>query len=358
MAATMTDTDPAEPLDATALRRLYDTLPDGVLVADADGTIVVANAPARRMLGEELAGRSLAELPLQDSDGREWYAVNRPYDGLASRAGLPEQSWLLPNGREVLVTTRISRTRRGGPVRTVALVVRSGRGRARLDRERSDLVATVAHELRSPLTGVKGFVTTLLSKWDRLNDEQKKLMLTTVSSDSERLSRLITELLDVARIDTGRLPLYPRDVPVGRAVDRVVESVGAATTRTILTEHADPDAVVRADADKLAQVLTNLVENAVRHGEGRVRVTTRPISTPIAGVEVVVDDEGEGIPEEIRARIFTKFWKHGASGGSGLGMYIVHGLTRAHGGTVEVGDAPGGGARIVVRWPAEEPVAG
>jgi signal transduction histidine kinase len=350
--------DPADALDAGELRRLYDTLPDGVVVADAHGQVVVANAPARRMLGDQLVGRRLEELPLQDSDGRDWFAVNRPYDGLASRAGLPEQSWLLPDGREVLVTTRLSREHRGGPVRSVALVVRSGRGRARLDRERSDLVATVAHELRSPLTGVKGFVTTLLSKWDRLNDEQKKLMLHTVSADSERLSRLIAELLDVARIDTGRLPLYPRDVPIGRAVDRVVGSVQAATTRTIVTEHADPEAVVRADPDKLAQVLTNLVENAVRHGEGEVRVTTRPLDTPFAGVDVVVDDQGDGIPEEIRARIFTKFWKHGTSGGSGLGMYIVHGLTRAHGGTVDIADAPGGGARIVVRWPAEEPSAG
>ena len=110
------------------------------------------------------------------------------------------------------------------------MVIRSGRGRARLDRDRSDLVATVAHELRSPLTGVKGFVGTLLSKWERLNDEQKKLMLTTVHSDSERLSRLITELLDVARIDTGRLPLYPREVDTVTLVERCVESVRAGTT--------------------------------------------------------------------------------------------------------------------------------
>jgi signal transduction histidine kinase len=341
--------------DAADLHRLCDALPDGVVVADADGQVVLANRTARRMLGERLVGRRLEALPLQDSEGQDWYAVNRPYDGLASRTGLPEQSWLQPDGREVLVTARLERERRGGPVRSVALVIRSARGRARLDRERSDLVATVAHELRSPLTGVKGFVTTLLRKWDRLNDEQKKLMLRTVAADSERLSRLIAELLDVARIDTGRLPLYPRDLVDAHAVDQVVESVRAGSGRPILTTHADPAAEVRADPDKLAQVLTNLVENAVRHGEGAVRVSTRPITEPFVGVELVVDDEGEGIAEEIRARVFTKFWKHGTRGGSGLGMYIVHGLTRAHGGSVEITDAPGGGARLVVRWPAEEP---
>ena len=112
------------------------------------------------------------------------------------------------------------------PVAQVAVTLRSGRGRARLDRERSDLVATVAHELRSPLTGVKGFVQALLNRWDKLTDDQKKLMLTTVSADSDRLSRLIAELLDVARIDTGRLQLYPRPsdaavlVAAGRRVGR------------------------------------------------------------------------------------------------------------------------------------------
>ena len=104
-----------------------------------------------------------------------------------------------------------------GPVTDVAVSLRSGRARARLDRDRSDLVATVAHELRSPLTGVKGFVQALLNRWDRLNDEQKKLMLTTVHADSDRLSRLITELLDVARLDTGRLSMHQRTCDVADA---------------------------------------------------------------------------------------------------------------------------------------------
>ncbi|WP_344341108.1 histidine kinase dimerization/phospho-acceptor domain-containing protein, partial [Streptomyces rhizosphaericus] len=93
---------------------------------------------------------------------------------LGSRTGVPERSVLLPDGEEVLVTARLHRAARGAPVEEVAVVLRSGRGRARLDRDRSDLVATVAHELRSPLTGVKGFVQALLNRWDKLGDEQKK----------------------------------------------------------------------------------------------------------------------------------------------------------------------------------------
>ncbi|HEX2895146.1 MAG TPA: HAMP domain-containing sensor histidine kinase [Marmoricola sp.] len=328
----------------------WDALPDGVVVADADRVVRLVNRRARRMLGEAaVVGAPLADvLALQDQDARDWYSCNQPYDGLDSRTGIPEQSWLLPDGSETLVTASIGRSDQHAPVEHVAVVLRSARGRARLDRDRSDLVATVAHELRSPLTGVKGFVTTLLSKWDRLNDEQKKLMLTTVSTDAERLSRLITELLDVARIDTGRLPLYPREIEAIAVVERVVDSVRAGTSRSITTRHEAASATAFADPDKFVQVFTNLVDNAVRHGEGEVSVTTG--GGPL-GLRITVDDQGEGIPEALRDRVFTKFWKHGTRGGSGLGMYIVNGLVRAHGGTLTILDAPGGGARIVVDWP-------
>lgn len=333
---------------------LLDTLPDGVVVADAEGTVTVVNAVARRLLGSAATpGRHLRDvIALQDQEGCDWYAANTPYDGLGSRVGLTEQSWLTSQGTEVLVTGRINRVGRFGAVETVGLVIRSGRGRARLDRDRSDLVATVAHELRSPLTGVKGFVSTLLSKWERLNDEQKKLMLTTVHSDSERLSRLITELLDVARIDTGRLPLYPRPVDTRAVVERCVDSVRAGTHRSIESSYAEPLPQVFADPDKLSQVVTNVVDNGIRHGDGTVSVSVEPITDPFAGVLIRVDDEGEGIAEEIRARVFTKFWKHGVRGGTGLGMYIVNGLVRVHGGEVLIADSDTGGGRLEIRWPS------
>lgn len=335
-------------------RDLLDALPDGIVVADGDHVVVLVNETARRMLGDQARpGADLADaLTLQDQDAGDWYSQVRPYDGLRIRTGVPEQSWLLPDGSEVLVTTRLSRSTPQGPVDRVSLVLRSGRGRARLDRERSDLVATVAHELRSPLTGVKGFVTTLLSKWDKLNDEQKKLMLTTVATDAERLSRLIADLLDVARIDTGRLPLYRRELDAAPLVERVVASVRSGTSRKIEVDISGESAMVFADPDKFVQVLTNLVDNAVRHGEGTVRVT---LERGRLGFRLVVDDQGEGIPEALRARIFTKFWKHGTRGGTGLGMYIVNGLVRVHGGELQISDAPGGGARIVIDWPGEDP---
>ncbi len=86
-------------------------------------------------------------------------------------------------------------------------------------------------------------------------------------------------------------------------------------------------------------------------------VTALGDDAPFAGVVLHVDDEGDGISPDIRSRVFTKFWKHGARGGSGLGMYIVHGLVRAHGGPVEIGDAPAGGARITILWPPPTPLS-
>ena len=331
-----------------------DALADGAVIAGPDGTVTAINAVAARLLGvEDAVGRPLADvLALQDRDGRDWCSTNCPYQGLATRTAVPEQSWLLPDGTEVLVVARLHRPGLDQPVQQVAVSIRSGRGRARLDRERSDLVATVAHELRSPLTGVKGFVQALLSRWDKLNDEQKKLMLTTVSADSDRLSRLIAELLDVARIDTGRLQMYPRPVDAEVLVRRVVDSVGAGTSRPIEVEVSGVLPEVMADPDKFVQVVTNLVENAVRHGSGTVRLTLSPVP---AGLELAVEDEGEGIAPELRRRVFTKFWKSGSSGGSGLGLYLVHGLVEAQGGTITIGDAAAGGARLTVTLPATEP---
>jgi signal transduction histidine kinase len=339
---------------------LADLLPEGVVVADENGSVVLVSALAGRMLGvrpDVCLGRPLGDvLALRDQDGQTWVACNVPYGGLSTRVGIPEQSWLLPDGTEVLVAARIHRPSPDRPVSSVVVTIRSGRGRARLDRERSDLVATVAHELRSPLTGVKGFVQALLNRWDKLNDEQKKLMLTTVSADSDRLSRLIAELLDVARIDTGRLQLYPRPSDLGVLVSRVVESVGVSTARPIDLEVAEGLPQVLTDPDKFTQVVTNLVENAVRHGDGRVRVAVDATTDGEGREEVrlVVSDEGEGIPLDLRRRVFTKFWTGGARGGSGLGLYIVNGLVRAHGGAVTIDDAPDGGARVTTTWPTGE----
>jgi signal transduction histidine kinase len=351
-----TEAEPGEDVGARVDGTL-DALADGVVVADASGCVTVMNSAASELLGTgDGIGKHLSDVvALQDRAGNTWYSCMQPYEGLSTRTRLNEQAWYLSDGTELLITAGILRDSPSRPVSEIAVSIRSARARARLDRERSDLVATVAHELRSPLTGVKGFVSTLLLKWDKLNDEQKKMMLETVSVDADRLTRLIAELLDVARIDTGRLSLYPRPVDLQASVDRVVALMSAGTGREIVFEVPEKLPTITADPDKLVQVVTNLVDNALRHGEGRVTLTASAVTgPPYDGVLLHVDDEGDGISPDIRSRVFTKFWKHGTRGGSGLGMYIIHGLVTAHGGSVEIDDSPAGGARVSIRWPHDD----
>jgi signal transduction histidine kinase len=332
---------------------LCELLPDGVLIADEHGTVVNANELARTMLGgEPVVGRPLSEvMALQDTEGRSWIDSTCPYTGLAIRRQINESAWLLDDGTELLVTARLVREHRGGPVRAVGVSLRSARARERLDRERSDLVATVAHELRSPLTGVRGFTATLLARWDRFNDDQKKMIMESVHTDTDRLTRLIAELLEVARIDTNRLSLHLQAFDPRAALDRVVASAQAGTGRDIEVVGDERPPLIMADPDRFAQVLTNVVDNALRHGEGQVTIQVHVSDEVADTLLIAVEDEGSGIDPEIRKRVFTKFWKSGARGGSGLGMYLVHGLINAQGGAVVITDAPSGGARIELTWP-------
>ncbi|GAA1911184.1 sensor histidine kinase [Nocardioides marmoribigeumensis] len=332
---------------------LCELLPDGVLVADEHGTVVNANHLAASMLGgRPLVGRPLSDvMALQDTEGNSWMDSTCPYTGLAIRRQVNEGAWLLDDGTELLVTAKLVRDRRGGPVRAVGVSLRSARARERLDRERSDLVATVAHELRSPLTGVRGFTATLLARWDRFNDDQKKMIMESVHTDTDRLTRLIAELLEIARIDTNRLSLHLQAFDPRAALDRVVASAQAGTGREIEVVGDERPPLIMADPDRFAQVLTNVVDNALRHGEGQVTIEVLPVPSGAEALTLAVEDEGAGIDPEIRKRVFTKFWKSGARGGSGLGMYLVHGLITAQGGAVAIKDASSGGARIELTWP-------
>ncbi|MFY0406025.1 ATP-binding protein [Solicola sp. PLA-1-18] len=336
-----------------------DQFPDGVVVAGADGVVEGVNDMACRMLGarrEDLVGRHVRDaVPLGDLQGNQWFDCTKPYDGFASRTALAEQSWFTPGGTELLMTGSLVRDVPLGEVGRLVLSLRTARARARRDRERSDLVATVAHELRSPLTGVKGFTSTLLKKWSRFSDEQRQLMLETVDSDADRLSRLITELLDAARIDSGRLTLRPALVDLPVLVQRVLDNIaaGGATSGTVSVDDGVPD--VWADSDRLTQVVTNLVENALRHGHGLGEVAVRVPTDGRGGAVLTVTDHGPGIDPDIRSRVFTRFWKSGERGGSGLGLFIVKGIVDGHDGEVAIGEADGGGARIDVWLPVNEP---
>ncbi|MFF7596771.1 sensor histidine kinase [Streptomyces mirabilis] len=345
-----------------------DDLPDGLVIADENGRVIRFNAAAARITAvpaAEALGRHLeSALPLEDLEGRRWWQLTDPYGGLAIRVGQPERNLLLPGGREVLVSARYVRTAPTGPVRRVVVSLRDTEARRRTERSHAELIATVAHELRSPLTSVKGFTATLLAKWERFTDDQKKLMLETVDADANRVTRLIAELLDISRIDSGRLEVRRQPVDIGAAVGRHIQAYvtsGQPADRFLLRIE-QPLPPLWADPDKIDQVLSNLLENAVRHGEGTVTIDVTPSASPReredgenAATSVTVSDEGTGIPEESMNRVFTRFWRGSKRGGTGLGLYIVKGIVEAHGGTITVGRAPGGGAEFRFTLPVGTP---
>ena len=211
-----------------------DSLPDGLLVADAGRRVVVFNRAAVRLTGmpkAEALGRDFADvLPLRDADGRDWWKCLDPYGGLATRTRHPERPLYLGDGPELLVTASYDREP-DGTVRSFTVALRDAAERARQERGRADLVSTVAHELRSPLTSVKGFTATLLAKWHRFNDDQKRVMLETVNSDADRVTRLITELLDVSRIESGRLEMRRQVVDVVEEVRKIIAAGWPPATR-------------------------------------------------------------------------------------------------------------------------------
>ena len=338
-----------------------DALPDGLLVADADGRVTVFNRAAVRLTGvprAEALGRSYADvLPLFDSDGRDWWKCLNPYGGLATRTRHPERPLHLADGPELLVTASYTRDE-DGAVTAFTVAFRDTAQRARQERNRADLVSTVAHELRSPLTSVKGFTATLLAKWHRFNDDQKRVMLETVNADADRVTRLITELLDVSRIEAGRLEMRRQVVDVIEEVRKVVKGrvVAGEPAARFEVEVRGELPEMWLDPDKIDQILGNLVENAVRHGAGTVSIVVEPDSRK-QGAVVSVRDEGEGIPPESVPRVFRQFWRgHGQPrGGTGLGLYIVKGLIEAHGGVINVRRAPSGGAEFRFILPAGAP---
>jgi signal transduction histidine kinase len=351
---------------------LADDLPDGLVIADQAGRVTVFNRAAARLTGispaEAIGGDVREVLRLQDADERCWWTQTQPYGGLTTRTRHPERSLYLPDGTELLVCVGYVRSPRCGPredwhrepgaVRRIVITLRGTEQRARIERSRADLVSTVAHELRSPLTSVKGFTATLLAKWPRFTDDQKRVMLETVNADADRVTRLITELLDVSRIEAGRIEIHRELVDIPARVRKVITgrvAAGDPEDRFRIEVPADlPETWL--DGDKVDQVLANLIENAIRHGAGTVTTVVEPVTVAGApGVAVSVRDQGPGIAPEIAPRVFHRFWRAKRRGGAGLGLFIVKGLIEAHGGSICVQQADCGGAEFRFTMPAVKP---
>jgi PAS domain S-box-containing protein len=340
-----------------------DLLPDAVLHLDADRRLQGANQAALSLTGyerEDILGRTIDEvLDPRRVDGQPLWANGwHPSTRLRSVVRIPEQRVRLrgANGRHVtaMVTGRYERDDDGNLLGAV-LVLRDG-ARRRAPAEGIEVISTVSHELRSPLTSVKGYTSLLLNRWDRLGDEQKRMMLEQVHHDADRVTRLVTELLDISRLESGRLVLRRQMVDIPNLVAVVTDKVRMTEPQLDVSVDFPPEfPPVYADPDKVEQVLTNLVENAAKYAS--------PKGMRVAGelrngeVEVSVTDRGEGIPPKDLPRVFTKFFRRAETRptGSGLGLWISRGLVEAHGGKLVVESEVGRGSTFRFTLPAGMP---
>jgi signal transduction histidine kinase len=307
-----------------------DLLPDAVFVVGPDGALREANAAATALLG-----------PLERAIGRPFLEVLDVRDPL----GEPALRDGFPAGGETEV---MFRNGDGEDVSAVVTVAVGGDGTAVLcarpvsDKSGIAIVSTVSHELRSPLTSVKGYTSLMLNRWDRIDDAKKREMLEQVHHDADRVTRLVTELLDISRLETGRLVLRRQLVDLAELATTVVGKVAMSYPALDCRVSIDGVPQVYADPDKVEQVLTNLVENAAKYGKPEGMEIDGELDGEV--VRVSVTDRGEGIPAADLPKVFTKFFRrdHGRPTGTGLGLWISRGLVEAHGGELtaesEVGD--------------------
>lgn len=332
-----------------------DDLPDAVVVLDADRRIEAANTAAVALAGQPLLGAPVSVLDPRRRDGRPLLADGwHPSTALPSVVGIPEQEVDIAaaGGRETVYVTGRYRRDAAGRLTGAVLVLRPAARRRRLAAQGVEVISTVSHELRSPLTSVKGYTSLLLNRWERLRDEQKRLMLEQVNQDADRVTRLITELLDFSRLETGRLVLRRQRVDLAELARQVVEKVRMAEPRLdCRLEFPEGLPRVLADPDKIEQVLTNLVENAAKYGSPEGMAITASVSD--GHVTVAVSDRGAGIPPRVLPHVFDKFFRGPDTkpSGTGLGLWISKGLVEAHGGRMEVASTPGQGSTFSFTLP-------
>ncbi len=224
-----------------------------------------------------------------------------------------------------------------------------------------NLIANVSHDLKTPITSIRGFAQALREGVLR-DPEAQRHAAEVIYDEAERMHRMVIQLLELAQMDAGQLILTRRLLDLAQVIEQQVESVRLrASERGIsLQSHVDSPLPVLGDADRLAEVVSNLLENALTHtpmgGTVRVEATTEPGPSGKKWVTFHVVDTGSGIAEEDLPHIFERFYRgdksRGGQGGSGLGLAIVKELVEAHGGRISVQSVVGLGTRFTVRLPA------
>ncbi|AUS08664.1 PAS domain-containing sensor histidine kinase [Laceyella sacchari] len=246
----------------------------------------------------------------------------------------------------------------GDQVRGVVAVLRDVTEERRLDKLRKDFVANVSHELRTPLAMLQGYSEALLDDIAETPEERREIAQV-INEESQRMGRLVRELLDLARMEAGHIQVEPAEKPLDKFVQRVIrkfQNLAREQEVRLEADLAEHLPTVFWDEDKIEQVLTNLVDNAIRHTPTGGSVTVH-VHQKGERIFLEVEDTGSGIPEEDVPFVFERFYKadkartRGKSGGTGLGLSIVKHLVTAHGGNVSVKSQLGVGTVFIVELP-------
>lgn len=321
----------------TQRQALFDSMVEGVLLLDREGRIQLANQSLTRLLNvaRDVRGHTLAE-------ALRWPALSE----LAARAAKEKQvlggelDFPGPEPRCVEVNAAAYVDPDGQPQGTI-LVFHDVTRLRQLEHTRREFVANVSHELRTPLSMIKGYVETLL-EGARNDPDQATRFLQIIDKHADRLTYLIEDLLTISKLESGQIVMNAQRVNLREQGQRVVEDLRARAAEKHVTveNQLPPDLWALADADRLQQVLFNLVENAIKYGhrqQGRVVIDAREL--PEDKLQVWVQDDGPGVPPEARERVFERFFRvdkarSRETGGTGLGLAIVKHIVQAHGGKV------------------------
>ncbi|HET7874975.1 MAG TPA: response regulator, partial [Methylomirabilota bacterium] len=229
------------------------------------------------------------------------------------------------------------------------------------NRLKTEFVSMVSHELRTPLTSIQGYVELLLEDRQASSTDERRECLTVVKNNAQRLLGLINDLLDLSRIEAGRIDLHRTSVDLTRLIREVADSVRPlidAKRQQLALDLSDGLPAVWADADRVTQILTNLISNAHKYtpAEGRITVAARRAD---GGVRVDIQDTGIGLSPEEQAQLFTRFFRAGQpragpASGTGLGLVITRLLVELHGGNISVSSAPGQGSTFSFSLPLRQ----
>jgi PAS domain S-box-containing protein len=352
-----------ERLEELSLRQqiLLEAVTEGACSVDAQGRVLFASPGAARLLRlapAEITGRQVHDLlhgaaPEEARCGEDC-ALKQALEGCEA-AG--EAVVFRADGTSFAAEYSILPIEdAGGPFCSV-LSFRDVSQRSAVDRAKDEFISTVSHELRTPLTSIRGALGLLSSGiMGQLSDKGANLLRIALTN-SDRLVRLINDILDLEKIQSGREPLAFQPVQLGEIVQQAIEGMQpVADGAGVLLAHDGVQVEIQADADRLLQVLTNLLSNAIKFSPAGSTVSVS-LSNHIDGVVLSVTDQGRGIPEEKLEAIFGRFQQVDASdsrekGGSGLGLAICRTIVLQHSGRIWAERNPARGATIRVYLPA------